>query len=504
MSGDPYSVGVCQEILEEIAPLLGLFHSTRAGLRRLDELISSHCQDNLAGNDFRSFCCFGAIGKTVSLEIFNQLVVLPLSHYCVQLEQDSPSGPIAPTCLLPETRDHYLEDFGLTANHNISTVFLELVKNHPRKDEIYLFIPKDGIPLTWSQEIAANGSRNNKYASHDSLPSLAVLRDRIQCTIDRTFEARLSDPSLRFFCKETGAIWQVQSDDALDINAIILLASSEFKDLLQNLLDDTGQTFDALAGVTPTHNYPEVEEVVRSGFRGAKQKGMESKDLHLEDGTLGGTVIAMHNEGFLSAEWLAAYLVDTDQNHFMVDERAKQKNSKERYLRIFSATHDFENPTWMQFGKSKGVYLYMSQRASAAEEGWLKIVSFIVNLLIDDINKRLDVASGGRFQLSQRFFNVGVGGLSDPSTGSFARHQDGFPGLIDPLVKGFSRFDLIVPTSAIQNHFAGTTKIAWYRKGDHSSKGPVAFFIHDFLIQHWQLPGVQLNFEHEVSMTEAQ
>ena len=102
----------------------------------------------------------------------------------------------------------------------------------------------------------------------------------------------------------------------------------------------------------------------------------------------------------------------------------------------------------MQFGKKKGVYLYLSQRASAAEEGWLTIVSYIVNLLIDDINKRLDSETGRRYRLEQVLFDTGVASLADPSLGSYARHQDGFPGLIDPLVKGFSRFNLVVPTAA--------------------------------------------------------
>lgn len=356
MSGYPYSAGSCQKILDETASLLSIYHSSQPGLFRLQELIDQHYQDNSQGNEFRSYCCFGTPGESVSLPVFNELCILPATHYCVQLAQSESSGPIAPSRVLPDEKKKYLDDFGVTASKNIVAMFQEIIKGHPRKQQILGFIPSDGVPLTWSLQIVGNIGTKNSRASPHSLPSLAVLRERIRCTIDMTFDARDADHSLKFFCKETGAMWQSKIDDAFDAEAIYLQAGSEFKSLLEKLLQDTGSTFDKLAGVKPSQRFPVVEEVVRGGFARAKQKGMHSIDLKLEDGTLGGTIIAMHNEGFLSVEWIAAYLVDTDQNHFMVDERALKKTNKERYLRIFSAHHDFQNPTWMQFGKKK-VYI---------------------------------------------------------------------------------------------------------------------------------------------------
>ena len=77
--------------------------------------------------------------------------------------------------------------------------------------------------------------------------------------------------------------------------------------------------------------------------------------------------------------------------------RAKAMNNKERMLRVFSLDHTHDQPTWMQFGKATNVYLYLSQRASAAEEGWLVISNYVVKLLINFINKNLDVDNkGGR------------------------------------------------------------------------------------------------------------
>ena len=495
-----YTAVDCQKILDEIAPLLGLFHSSFQRLERLQELLSLHFQDNSQGEDFRSVCCYGKLGMPVPLALFNALCILPATNYCVQLAQTTTAGIISPRILKEEEKNKYLDDFVSTASANILSILNEIIDSHPRSNEILAFISeKDGIPLTWSLQIIGNISNKNQLSPH-CLPPLPVLRQRIRCSIDKGFIARETDNQLRLFCQKTGAMWQTSDDDTFNAEDVYIKAGSEFKDLLQNRLTESGKTFDELAGVKPSKRYPDVEAVVRQGFASAKLKGMQSLDLKLDDGTVGGTVISMHNEGFLSVEWIANYLVDLDQNPFMLDDRAMKKNNKERYLRIFSSNHDFENPTWMQFGKKSGVYLYLSQRASAAEQSWLTIASYIVNLLIDDINKRLDSETGARFRLEQILFDTGVSSLADPSLGSFARHQDGFPGLIDPLRRGFTRYNLIVPTTAFQNHFADTTTITWFKKGDVAGK-PAGSVKHDFFIFHWQLPGVNHYFEHEVRCT---
>jgi hypothetical protein len=225
---------------------------------------------------------------------------------------------------------------------------------------------------------------------------------------------------------------------------------------------------------------------------------MVSEDLQLSDGTLGGTVFAMHN-GMLSAEWLAAYLVDTDNNLFMDDVRAKTLNDKERRLRIFSMDHTFEKPSWLQFGVKKNVYLYLSQKASAAEEGWMKIATYTINLLIQYINKKLHVSLYRQYKLEPVEYTVGVVNLSNPSLGLFALHSDDRPGIVDPTLPSFTRFSLMVPTLAIQNHCAPTCHISWVLKGD-VQKTKLATFTHDFVISHWQLMGVNESFEHQVGL----
>jgi hypothetical protein len=170
----------------------------------------------------------------------------------------------------------------------------------------------------------------------------------------------------------------------------------------------------------------------------------ENALLLLADGTLGGTVFARHNSGFVSVEWLSAYLVSTDNNFFMTDVRALAMNGKERILRIFSANHTYHDPTWLQFGEKKSAHLYLSQRATVADESWLKISSYITNLLIGTINQRLNVLACGRYQqLDPVIYDVGVVTLGNPSvSGSIGPHADGKHGLLCASTPGYGRFQM--------------------------------------------------------------
>jgi hypothetical protein len=99
--------------------------------------------------------------------------------------------------------------------------------------------------------------------------------------------------------------------------------------------------------------------------RGQKH-GLELVDLKLADGGLGGTVFTLHNAHY-SVEWIASYLVDTDNDSFMEDVRAASLAKKKRLLRIFSTCHTGDEPGWMQFGDKASVFIYLSRLASATE-----------------------------------------------------------------------------------------------------------------------------------------
>jgi hypothetical protein len=212
-------------------------------------------------------------------------------------------------------------------------------------------------------------------------------------------------------------------------------------------------------------------------------------------------VFALHNQ-CLSAEWLASYLVDTDNNFFMDDRRAKLLNDKDRLLRVFSNYHTFQQPTWLQFGEKKNVYLYLSQRASAAEEGWLKIASYLIKLEVDYINIFLSKIPGSQqFILNpcDHALDTGVIGLGDPSQSSFASHSDIRTGLTHPSIPGYRGFFLQVPTLAITNFESVSTHITWFLKEDKSEK-PRAKISQDFVVVHAQLMAVQENFKHKVRL----
>jgi hypothetical protein len=176
-------------------------------------------------------------------------------------------------------------------------------------------------------------------------------------------------------------------------------------------------------------------------------------------GVWGGTVFALHN-GFLSAKWVAAYLVDTDNNLFMDDARAFSLNSKERKLRIFLIAHTFDQPSWLQFGEKRNVYLYLSQKASAAEEGWLSISSYVINLLINFINDMLDSETEACYKFQPVEYDAGVVNLAE--MGSYGLQHDAKFGLVYPSIPSYSSFFLMVPTLAIQNHSAPSSHISWF------------------------------------------
>jgi hypothetical protein len=282
-----------------------------------------------------------------------------------------------------------------------------------------------------------------------------------------------------------------------------LQCCSEFPAHLNGVLQSKNTTLDQLAGSSVPHTrHYGVEAMVQDAYdKGATKCGMEWHDLPLPDKTLGGTVFAMHN-GMLSAQWIASYLVDTDNNFFMKDVRAKLLNEKERMLRVFSIDHTHDKPSWMQFGEKKKIFLYLSQRASAAEEGWLKIANYVINLLIEYINNKLATDMKGKdYRLEPVEYTVGVSSIANPSLGLFGLHSDSKPGIVDSGVLSYSKFMLMVPTLAIQNHWAETCEISWVGKDDIS--GPKLCSIrHDFVIAHWQLLNVNASFLHQVRFVD--
>ena len=331
------------------------------------------------------------------------------------------------------------------------------------------------------------------------LRHLEELRRRISISLDGAVAKKTKHTAIKLLSQETGLLWQTP-DDTFDVNQVYLEVCSAFPQRLETLLLQSGKTLDELAGVEVVHRYLGVEAVVRDALSRGKKHGFESKDLKLADGSLGGTVFAIHNAHY-SVKWIAAYLVDTDNNLFMEDVRAASLANKERLLRIFSTYHTSDQPAWIQFGgKMANPFVYLSRLASAAEQGFLKIQSYVINLLIDDITKALKpIDAIGRYKLEHFYYDTGVVSLGNPTTSSLAAHQDGKPGIVCPHTSSFSRFMLMVPTMAFQNNCGATATVSWFRSDD-PKKEIKATFTHDFFINHFQLMQVNDKFHHEVSL----
>lgn len=485
------SVVSVNAILEETLGLLGTVSHDRG---RLNHLLTSHFSNDENGKNFRSLCCFGRPGVDVSLEVFNRLCILPKTKWGIQLSNSGVS--VAVSTLKKAETTAYTTNFADTVSAIMHDVYKDVIMAHPKKVTILKHIPPTlGVPFVWFKAIIGPEYKDRPFP----IPALSILRDRMAQCIDQALQLKLNNPTSRFYCAESGAYWQ-EANELFDAKQFYLECCSKFPAYLQELLVEKKTTLDKLAGLkVPSIRHYGVEAMVEEAYARSTQEGMENQDLPLPDGTLGGTVFAMHN-GLLSAQWVASYLVDTDNNFFMEDVRAKAMNDKERMLRVFSVDHTHDKPTWMQFGEATNVYLYLSQRASTAEEGWLLISNYVVNLLITFINKNLDLDNKGKeFKLeSVEDYNVGVASVANPSFGLFSLHSDAKPGIVDSAVAMYSKFMLMVPTLAIQNNCAPSCEISWVGKNDKSEK-KLAHFTHDFVITHWQLMNVNEMFKHQVS-----
>ncbi len=489
-----YTLESCRQILDETIGLLEVTKQSVPNLDRLNLLLSKH----FANNEFRSHCCFGHSNADVSLELFNSLCVLPSTDWTVHLVASDHSPILQPSHAdVSSAQLAYDQKFKLIST-NISTLLVNIANLHPLKDQIRSSMTRSPTLSTpWILSIL--GRKRQSSTTNFVAPPLEELRRRISASINGALTKQLTHPSTKLFSQETGLLWQ-SLDDSFDVHKVYLDVCSAFPKRLEKLLLQSGKTLDKLAGVEVVHRYHGVEAIVRDALSRGQKHGFESKDLKLADGSLGGTIFAIHNAHY-SVEWIAAYLVDTDNNLFMEDVRAASLSHKERLLRIFSTYHTSDQPSWIQFGgKMANPFIYLSRLASAAEQGFLKIQSYVINLLIDDITealKPLDI--NGRFKLEHYSFDTGVVSLGNPTTSSLAAHQDGKPGIVCPHTPSFSRFMLMVPTMAFQNNCGATATVSWFRSDD-PKKETKATFTHDFFINHFQLMQVNDKFHHEVCM----
>jgi hypothetical protein len=488
-----YTEDSCRLILDEAVTLLEDTRLAAPSHQRLNLLLANH----FVSNNFRSVCCFGHSKNQVSLEQFNSLCLLPSTNWTTRLDflEDST------TTILPSPVDstfsasnYLLEQKYTLLGENVVILLLNILESHPEREFILEHVPRTIGPL-WSLAILGLKKDHNKELA--VIPNLEELRRRITLSLHGAVAKKRASPAIKFFSQDNGFMWQAL-DDSFDVNKVYLQVCSAFPARLEKLLLDSGKTLDQLAGVDVSHRYPKVEALVSDALARGQKQGFESVDLKLADGSLGGTVFAIHNAHY-SVAWIAAYLVDTDNNLFMEDVRAASLSEKERLLRVFSTYHTEHEPSWVQFGDKASVFLYLSRLASAAEQGFLKIQSYVINLLLEDINSTLAKLSttNGKYRLEPFQYDTGVVALGNPTTSSLGAHQDGKPGIICPHTHTFSPFMLMVPTMAFQNNCGPTATISWWCQDD-PKKVVQAVFTHDFFINHYQMMGVNHYFAHAV------
>ena len=324
------------------------------------------------------------------------------------------------------------------------------------------------------------------------------MQDRIRKSIEFSCAQKKNNPQSKFFTRQSGLAWQ-PTVEKIDYDALILKGCSDFPAYLQQLLSAKDQYLDELAGVDVGHVHPEVEGRFKKMYKQAPPPRVVGHDLKLgrHNEEIGGTVVALHQ--YISPKFLAYYTVDHDAScAYMVDLRSHGK--KERKIRFSSVKHVNTKPLWIQFGESTNVWLYLSQKASVAEEAWLSIVNHVMELLVEFVNSHIKLAHGRRISkdklLRLHVFTELVSGISQPINGNYGPHGDDRNGTVSKNDPQFNRFLLMVPTLCLQNYAQETTRIEWCPRDYPGSV--VGYVLQFFCLIHIQLLGVQEYFKHAV------
>jgi hypothetical protein len=160
---------------------------------------------------------------------------------------------------------------------------------------------------------------------------------------------------------------------------------------------------------------------------------------------------------------------------------------------------------WLQFGDTSDVYLYFSKKASAAEEKWLSIVNFVMNLLVDFVNEGIKKRLGAtvrNFELMlKRDYQVAVGSALNPLEGYYGWHADGKNGIAVVGDVKYSTLQLMVQTLCLQNYAHPNTKIEWSPVNERNYIAGVV--TQECILFHIQLLAVneKKKFQHHVSLS---
>jgi hypothetical protein len=498
----PESQHDCYVLLEETLRLAHLNTHTLKSQQRLNFLLVSYFQDDAGGACFRSMLCYGRDDLLVSTKEFNEFAVLPRSHFFMELHSSTVNIPIrfhrVGLTKRKELQLHTLK----AAQASVDFVLAYLIRHADFGDKDIAYFHKNRkIPLSWKNGILALPPRA-KHLKIVDLPTLEDIQSRICESLEFSCTQKKNNPMSKFFTEESAWAWKTNASNSagkIDYQALYLKGCSEFPSYLGELLGPD-QYLDQLAGVDVGHLYPEVEARFEKMYMHAPPRRVSKQDLMLGKGSseIGGTVVALHQ--YVSPSFLAFYTVDHDSScAYMKDVRSSRK--KQRKIRVASLDHVDTLPTWLQFGDTTEVYLYLSQKASVAEEKWLFVVNFVMNLLVDFVNSAIKAEHGGKVRqfelLRKRDYRVAVGSASNPAEGNFGWHQDGKNGIVVVGDTNYSTFQLMVPTLCLQNYSHSNTTIEWAPISEPNFiAGTVT---QECILLHIQLLGVNEKFRHHVS-----
>ena len=497
------NVDQCHAILDETLALLTLSDVSRPTLAtttNLNILLDKYFQDDKFGQLFRSMIIYGKQdGAEVTVASFNKFVMRPRSSNKFELR---PTTRTVPTPIDSAARVELNKNI-LRLGYEMINFLLDYVSsNHLDRADITVF-RNNYLPNKWMNGIL--GKVDRKTTGPFCLPPMIVVQSRIQVALEYSFLQKLDNPQSVFFSQASGIHWQPSASplflNEIDYEKITLEAVSLFPKHLERLLLDSKKTLDQLAGITIDVKHRQVGTAVSRLLKLALSPSFKQLDLRTGpalDAALGGTVIAIHQ--FLSAEFLAYYLVDHDSAClYMQDIRSSHK--KDRKIRVSSIHHTSNQPIWLQFGSRESAYLYLSRTASSAEEKWLHIVNYVMKLLVNFVNNRIrrlfptqTVPMEKLLRLRQ--YGTLVGTTGNPRTANYGRHHDAKPGLVDPTDARFSRYNLMVPTLCLQNHAMANTSISWFP--NENPTWCAGTITQELFLFHIQGVGVQEHFEHQV------
>ena len=346
-------------------------------------------------------------------------------------------------------------------------------------------------------------------AFHGTNPlSLEVLYERL-----RRFDRLLNSDTSTRFIEDHGSIWL--DSDHRERQRILLDISSKFPSYLQ---DELANNY-PFAFLDDIALHPAVSST-KSFRRGCENRNstnhqhhpptITSVDLKSSDDRLLGTVMKIDN--CLSPAFVKQYIESMDQSTYTQDFRYRKHDRGYR----FATTHNNHNgdlPSWLMFGEDSSCSLLLSQQTNNAETSFLRVVNYIQHLYTEFMNERMDRIMGpsatmkwGLNDASTGYYDSLMTMVSNPANSNYGLHDDGKIGLClpdtttpdgDDIPNKYSKFNMVVPTLAIQNHTKESTDVLFFdRTAPETIIGRLTCNV---VTIHLQLIGVQHNCLHKVS-----